>query len=411
MAEKKILAEIVSIGDEITSGAIVDTNSAFLSRELSDLGVRTLFHSTVGDQIDAMAEVFSAAVERSDLIIVTGGLGPTEDDLTRQAVARVAGVELVEDAASREHIRRLFNIRKRPMPDSNIIQAFFPAGSRIIENQNGTAPGFAIDLTRKSGGGKATLLTFPGVPAEMKEMWSQSGRALVENFIVERFGARRHIQSRSIHCFGAGESDIESRLPHLIDRKHIPRVGITASAGIITLRVTAEGTDYAECRRQLDETAETIYANVGEFVFGEGNQTLASVLADRLLEQKKRLGVVEWGTGGFLCKKIDRRVFAGGLVDTVERPAAKLLGLPADASPEQILRTFSERIGADCVIAVGPYPSAEELETPEKTAVFVCALCGGRFVSTSFVYGLHPSIIDNLFSDRAINQLRKILLS
>ena len=408
MSEKRIIAEVVSIGDELMSGAIVDTNSAWLSRELSDLGVRTLFHTTVGDDMSAMAGVIAAAADRSDLVIITGGLGPTEDDLTRQAVAQVAGVELVEDAESRERIRRLFALRQRPMPASNNLQAFFPAGSEIISNPNGTAPGFALTLLREANH-TATLMTFPGVPAEMKEMWNETGRALVENLIVERLGARRHIQSRSIHCFGAGESDIESRLPHLIDRKHIPRVGITASAGVITLRVTAEGTDYTECQRQLCETAEVIYAGVGEFIFGEGNQTLASVAADRLLERKQKLGVVEWGTGGLLSRKIDRRVFAGGMVDTADRPVARLLGLAADAEPETILRAFAGKIGVDCVIAVGPYPSAEDLEHPETTSVFVCALCGERFETARFVYGLHPSIIDNLFSDRALNLLRKML--
>lgn len=417
--KKRLVAEIVSIGDEITSGSVVDTNSAYLSRQLSELGLRTLYHTTVGDEMEAMADVFALAVRRADLVVVTGGLGPTEDDLTRQAAAQTARVELVQDSESLEQIRRLFAARKRPMTESNVIQSYFPAGSEILPNPNGTAPGFALTIDRreldggegngdKGGDASALMITFPGVPAEMREMWNDSGRERVERFITQRLGVRRHIQSRSIHCFGAGENDLESRLPHLIARGHIPRVGITASSGVITLRITAEGVDFADCQRQLNETAAVIYERVGEFVFGEGNQTLASVAADLLRKKKKTLGVVEWGTAGFLSKQIAPEIFAGALIDSSDRPVCKTLELPFDAEPETILRAFAERIGAPALVAVGRYPSGEELQTPENALVSVYALDDGRFASESYVYGMHPSIIDTLFANRALNLLRRM---
>ena len=426
----RFVAEIVSIGDEIVFGSVVDTNSAFLSRELAALGIRTLYHTTVGDELPAMLDVFRQAVSRSDLVIVTGGLGPTEDDLTRQACAQLAGVELVHDEVSAVHIRHLFKIRNRPMPESNFIQAMFPQGATVLFNPNGTAPGFFLDIQRKRSDTNETapskktgskskpktvrMITFPGVPAEMKEMWALSGIAAASEAAAKKLGVRRHIQSRSIHCFGAGESDIESRLPHLIARDHSPKVGITASQGIITLRIAAEGDDHADCQKQIDETAAVIYEKVGDLVFGEGAQTLASVLTDQLIERGKKVAVIEWGTNGRLCQKIDRRVFVGGMVDTVSRPVRTLLGLDSD-NPETVMRSFAEKTGADCILAVGPYPSEEELKTPEKAYVHVYALDhrseGIVFVAESFTYGLHPSMIDDLFSDRAINLLRKLLIA
>lgn len=411
VSPKRLVAEVVSIGDEIVSGSVIDTNSAYLSRQLSGLGVSTLFHATVGDSLSAIVKVLEIAARRADLVLVTGGLGPTEDDLTRQAAAAAAKVELRQDRESLESIRRLFAVRERPMPESNFIQSYFPAGSQIIPNQNGTAPGFALTFDRAAlwgDTGSAYLLAFPGVPAELEEMWTETGRSFIEQFIVHRLGFRRHIQFRSIHCFGAGESDIESRLPHLIARNRVPQVGITASGGVITLRITAEGADVNECQRQLDETAEIIYERIGEFIYGEGNQTLASVVADSLLKEKESLGVIEWGTRGFLSKRIDERVFAGALIETPDRPVYKTLNLPSDSKPETILRTFAEKMGISAVVAVGRFPTEEELYAIKGANAFVYALDGDRFEAESFVYGLHPAIIDSLFANRALNLLRRM---
>ena len=226
-------AEIISIGDELTSGALVDTNSAYLSRELADPGIPVLCHTTVGDDLAALVGVFRAALSRSDLVLVTGGLGPTEDDLTRQAAAESVGVDLTQDLSAMEHIRALFEIRGRAMPSSNEIQSFFPRGARVIGNPHGTAPGFELEVCRGEavpGSGRAKMLVFPGVPAELREMWECSGRRLSLNWQYELTGKRYTTVTRVLRTFGAGESDVESRLPHLIARDRDPRVGITAAA-------------------------------------------------------------------------------------------------------------------------------------------------------------------------------------
>src|SRR5262245_48715519 len=154
-------AEIISIGDELTSGQRLDTNSQWLSTRLGELGVSVLYHTTVADQLDANVAVFRAAAERADIVVASGGLGPTADDLTREALAKLAGVELVLDPNALSYIENLFARRKRPMPERNHVQAMFPRGSRVIHNPAGTAPGIDIDLPRP-GRSSARIFSLPG---------------------------------------------------------------------------------------------------------------------------------------------------------------------------------------------------------------------------------------------------------
>ena len=404
-------AEIISIGDELTSGALVDTNSAYLSRELTEAGITVSRHATVGDDLPAMTELFRAAFLRSELVLITGGLGPTEDDLTRQAVCEAAGVQLVRSEAAMEHIRRLFEIRRRPMPASNEIQAFFPAGAAVIDNPHGTAPGFELEVDRAplGGAGRAKALVFPGVPAELKEMWALSGRARALEWENELLGRRRFIETRVFRTFGAGESDVESRLPHLIARSHSPRVGITAAAGVISLRVFAEGADPQECRRQMRETEEVIRSRLGSLVYGEGDDTLASVVCARLEAGGKRLATLEWGTRGALAASVPPSVFAGGLVDSGTGPIRSLLNLSSEASLEETLRRWQAASGAEAVLAVGAFPETGELSLRESFPVPVAALLGGVYRQRPFAYGFHPSIVKPVFVSRAFDLLREML--
>ncbi len=206
-------AEIIAIGDEIVSGEHLDTNSPWLSRRLEELGVRVLYHTTVGDELAACEEIFRRAIDRADIVISSGGLGPTADDLTRGALAASAGRELVLYPQALEHIRALFARRKREMPRQNEIQAMFPAGSRMIGNPHGTAPGIDLEVSRP-GKGSCRFFALPGVPAEMMEMW----KATLAAEIGALAAGQKVIRRRKINCFGAGESQIEAMLPDLIRR-------------------------------------------------------------------------------------------------------------------------------------------------------------------------------------------------
>src|SRR5947209_4860536 len=307
-------AEIISIGDELTTGQRLDTNSQWLAERLLEIGVPVAFHTTVGDQLTDNVLVFRQACERADIVVATGGLGPTADDLTRQALADLAGVPLVQDDTSLAHIKALFARRKREMPPANVIQAQFPQGSKPIFNPHGSAPG--IDFTIPTAGGKtARIFALPGVPAEMKEMWSAS----VAPAIQDMLGVRKTIAHYRIKCFGVGESDLEAMLPDLIARDRYPTVGITVHQATITLRITAEGESAEAARAAMQPTIDTIHQCLGDLVFGYEDDELQDVVVRLLRKKRRTLVISEWATGGLISKwftncATSAGVFEGGLV-------------------------------------------------------------------------------------------------
>ncbi|MDD3586214.1 MAG: molybdopterin-binding protein [Thermoguttaceae bacterium] len=404
MAYSGITAEIISIGDEITSGAILDTNAQWLSRQLATLGVRVLYHVTVGDELEPMVQTFKQAMNRSTIVLVTGGLGPTEDDLTRQAAAQAMGVELREDSVSLTRIREMFARRQRVMPQSNIIQAWFPEGAHVITNPGGTAPGFMLEGNRSNGSGRFCMQTFPGVPAEMKDMWKASARKYLEDFLVRCGLPRRYLKTKLIHCFGAGESEIESRLPHLIRRDHVPTVGITAKLGVITLRIAAVGSDEKECDQQIRETSKIIYDQVGHLVFGEDEQTLASVVSDKLLALHKSVACLEWGSHGALTSCIAPHCFAGSWIMPAEKPFVR-------EELRSIFKSFPEQPPVDYYLIVGPYPqgASEEELAGRQVSVCVYDTRTDELKEDLYHFAGHPSIIDSVFCNRVLNLLRQML--
>ncbi len=406
-------AEILSIGDELTCGKILDTNSQWLSLELADLGVETLYHTTVGDELEPIADVFRIAANRADLIIATGGLGPTADDLTREAVASAFGRPLRKDEALLQRIRELFERRGHVMPISNERQAFLPEGAVAIANPHGTAPGIDWTIKRQATGrlNELRILVFPGVPGEMKEMWRASGRDLVWETIDKQDNEKHVIRFRSIHCFGAGESQIEAMLPDIVNRKHFPKVGITANQGTITLRIAAEGKTEAECFKIMEPTAKLIDEKLGSLVFGEENDRLQDVVCRRLTTGKKTLAIVEAGTRGLLSEAVadssdSNECFVGGLVVHPHRTT----------TAEEMIRTARKVFDADFLLLVGPYPMGAP-DRQRTDEVFI-ALAEGRRTKDPLPliaqevhrFAGHPDIIDDLFVKRTLNLLRKPLI-
>jgi nicotinamide-nucleotide amidase len=408
-------AEVVAIGDELITGQRLDTNSQWLSERLTEIGVQVAFHTTIGDVLADNVLAFRTAVERADVVVATGGLGPTADDLTREALSAAAGVGLVRDEVELAHIRKLFASRGRDMPERNAVQADLPAGAAAIRNEHGTAPGFHMIVAKRSGP-RCHVFALPGVPAEMKRMWFDS----VAPAIQALEGQRRVIRHRRIKCFGVGESQLEAMLPDLIRRGREPTVGITVSDATITLRITASGADDAECEAAMAPTVAIIYETLGSIIFGEEDDELEDVVVRLLQERGQSVAVAEWATGGLLGEWLSRAssrstAFAGDVLfnsDPASLGLAPLLGLgsylpdephAAAAAAEVIRQSASAAYG----LAIGAFPA--EPDRPDAHVYASIATPNG-VRKLRFNCACHPAIRQARTAKQALNALRLILL-
>jgi nicotinamide-nucleotide amidase len=318
-------AEIISIGSELVSGQGLDTNSQWLSRELGSVGIPVAYHTTIGDQLEDHLLAFRLAAGRAGLVLVSGGLGPTQDDLTREALALAAGVVLKEDPASLEAIAAMFARRNRPMAERNRVQALFPEGSEPLPNRVGTAPGIGMEI------GGAWFACLPGIPSEMRVMFHEQ--------VVPRLRARGWIQRiivhRKINLFGRGESDIEAQALDLTARGRVPEVGITAHDATISFRITGEGVTEDEARAQTDATAALIYQRFGDLVLGEGTTDVPDAVAAQLARTGATLATAESCTGGLIAHLLTAipgisTYYLGGVVSYSNEAKADLLGVPRE---------------------------------------------------------------------------------
>ncbi len=364
-------AEIIAIGSELVGGQALDTNSQWLSQRLGSMGIPVRFHTSIGDDLAENVAAIRIALGRADLIVTSGGLGPTQDDLTREALASVAGVGLVEDANSLEAIRALFARRNREMSGRNRVQAFFPEGAEPIPNAIGTAPGIAMEV-------QGSLVTcLPGVPNELKRMFDVE----VTPRLVRRGLAARRIVHRKINLFGRGESDIEAEALDLTARGRVPEVGITASEATIAFRIAAEGATEAEALALIEPTARLIYDRFSELIVGEGSEDVAEALARELARTGLTLATAESCTGGLVAERISALpgasgFYEGGLVVHSDRAKTSLLGVDASllnahgaVSAEvasDLAQSVRERFGSDLGLAVTGEagPASDDLSSP-----------------------------------------------
>jgi nicotinamide-nucleotide amidase len=377
------------------------------------------YHTMVGDELEPMVDVFRLAIRRADVVVATGGLGPTADDLTRQAIAKATGRELMLDHQILDEIRRLYARRKRAMPRQNEQQALFPAGSQPIRNPHGTAPGIALEVPRE-GTGPCRIFALPGVPAEMKELWHQS----VSGALRTAGAAQRVVRRRVIKCFGAGESNVEAMLPDLIRRGRTPQVGINASKTTIVLRITAEGATERECEAMIEPTVATIRRCLGTLVFGEGDDELEHAVARLLRQHKKTLATAEWGTAGLVCDWLGdvpeaEGHYLGGMVVASEESLERALDIPGDliarhsATSGEVAGAMAascrQRFEADYGLAVGSFPPLDPSAAEPKPMFIGLATVDGVQVD-SFPYAGHPATLKIFSAKRALNVARLAML-
>jgi nicotinamide-nucleotide amidase len=403
-----MLAEIIAVGTEIVSGAKLDTNSQWLSQQLGDRGIPVGFHTALADDLAANVAALRIAIDRADLVVITGGLGPTLDDLTRAALAGVAGRPLVLHEPSLAAIEQMFRSRGRVMPERNRIQAEFPEGSVPLANPIGTAPGIWMELARRT----CLIAALPGVPSEMKRMFLEQ--------VVPRLPSTGLLIRRArIHCYGCGESQAEELLGDLTARGRDPEIGITAHEATITLRVEARGSSEEECEAKLNEARREIGRRLVKYVFGVEDEELEFVVMRTLAHYGWTLGVADCGSMGWLGRALGSLSpqFPGRatvLSGTEERLANVLLAdLEDDIHEHRVGRMAAaarESLRVTYALATEPLPDLSPDEMAHSRLRVRVAVCGpDGILVDSLPVGGNPAILAARVGKTALDLLRREL--
>jgi nicotinamide-nucleotide amidase len=319
---KRLSADVIAMGTELTTSASTDTNSAWLSARLLALGVSTRRHVTIADDLPAIVYEVRESARQARVVVMTGGLGPTADDMTREALAEAVGESLVLDGAALVAIESFYASLGRDMPETNKRQAMRPESAEILANQWGTAPGLRIRI------GEAEVFSLPGVPREMKAMFA----AYVAP-AVEAMAGRAHIALRVVRTFGTGESNLAEQIGDLMTVGRNPSVGTTASEGVISVRIVATAGGDEEALALAQKDVDEVRKRLGVLVYGEDDDTLASVVGKRLAELGKTVSTAESCSGGLLGVMLtdvpgSSAYYVGGFIPYSYEQKNESLGIP-----------------------------------------------------------------------------------
>lgn len=368
-----MITEIIAVGTEITLGSIVNTNAVYLAKRLSEMGFEVCYHTSVDDDHERLSCVLSNAVARADMIILTGGLGPTEDDLTKETVANVLGREMISDISIEEQIKNIFTYSNRPMPNNNLKQAKKPEGAEFIPNLKGTAPGIFIKHKGK------VIVLLPGPPQEMIPMF--------EDYVTQLIKGDLQISIRSINTIGMGESSLEEILREM--DFNIPgfTVNTYASLGTVEIKIVGKGNDKEELERNSKILLKRITERLGDIVYGFDNITVEEAVLKRLEENNLMLAVAESVTGGEISRRITRipgasRNFVSGIIAYSEASKVRELNLSKETlekfgavSPEtaeEMARNLLNREGVDVAVSTTGFAGPSSGEGKPVGLVYIC---------------------------------------
>ncbi|MCL6499231.1 MAG: competence/damage-inducible protein A [Firmicutes bacterium] len=410
-------AEVISVGTELLLGQITDTNATYICQRLAECGIPVYFRQTVGDNFERVQQAFRLAWSRAELVVFTGGLGPTEDDLTKEAVAAVLGADLVEDPGALAHLEQFFARRGRTMTANQRRQALIPRGALAIPNRWGTAPGVFWEADGR------VVVMVPGVPREM--------RGMMDEFVIPELRRRgwvgeEVIRSRVLRTVGIGEGQLEELVRDLIHTTN-PTVAPLAHVGEVHLRITARGPS-EEVSRLLDEAEARLRERLGDAVYGVDDETLDEVVARLLRDSGLRVAVAESCTGGLVGERLtsvpgSSAYFLGGVVAYGNEAKVKLLGVPqrlleefgavsaevAEAMARGVRETFRADLGVGVTGVAGP-GGGTETKPVGRVYLAVADPQSSRTVRADFGEEPGREGVRRLASQAALNLLRRYLL-
>jgi nicotinamide-nucleotide amidase len=376
-------AEIIAVGSELLLGQIVNTNARFLSSQLAELGINVFFHTVVGDNPDRLKAAIEIAENRSDLLVFTGGLGPTKDDLTKETIAKHLGRNLVFDQKALASIEAYFNKINRTMTGNNRKQALVFEGAHVLANDHGMAPGMMLSA------GSHTYILLPGPPKEMEPMFLTYGREALEG----RAKTGERIVSRVLRFFGIGEAQLETEIEDLIDSQSNPTIAPLAADGEVTLRLTAKHSDEAMAVLMLDQSEKAIRLRAGEFLYGYDNTSLIKELVKVLKDRNLTISAAESLTGGMFQQEITAipgtsAVLNGGVVCYTNEVKHKVLevshetietyGVVSEQCAKELAENVAKLTNSDIGISFTGVAGPDESEGKPVGTVFIGIAMKGR---------------------------------
>lgn len=371
-----MIVETLAVGTELLLGQITNTNAKNIAARLAESGFTHLHQTVVGDNAGRMGSAILSATKRSDGLIITGGIGPTADDITRDAVAAVAGVPLVYDTTYERVLRERWSKLRPdiPFPESNLRQAYRPEGSHVVVNPKGSAPGFRIRI------GDCWVFALPGVPAEMLDMLDE----IVLPFLREEAGEGGVVVSRVLRSWGMSEANVGEELQELFDRSENPSIAFLASAGEIKIRITALAQSDAEARSLIAPVESEVRDLIGDRIFGADDETIERVIRRELELRGWTIGTAESATGGLVGRRLTSlpgasETFRGSVVAYASDLKTSILGVPADtieehgvvseATAEAMAQGARSVLEVDVAVAVTGSAGPEPLEQPVGTMI------------------------------------------
>ena len=408
-----MIVEIIAVGTELLLGQITNRNAAYLGEKLAESGFDSHYQVVVGDNLDRIVESIETAMGRSDAVIMTGGIGPTQDDVTREAISAATGRPLQFNEEFAERLRTFWESRGRQMPESNLRQAEYPEGAEQIANPKGTAPALALEHEG------CWIFALPGVPAEMRYLLQHE----VMPRLLDAAGEEQVVLSRLVRSWGRSESQVAELLDDLYHRSTNPSIAFLASAGEIKVRITAKAPTEPEAEALIAPHEEIVRDRLGASVFGVDEETIEQLVLDLLAERGWTLATAESATAGMIAARITSvpgasKVFRGGAVVYATDLKASMLDVPQEVLDEGVVSDAialfmaegaADRMQADVAVAVtgsaGPDPQEREIgtmiigvHTPDGSSTRVLRLPGDRerirtYATTAALHLLRLAIV------------------